>query len=144
MKPFQLDYNYPEEESLTSMVNEPVAVSYLIEPKFSFARFTALQPFFGFTQLEWAGILHLSDRTLQRYQRDNTAFTGLQAEQLLHLERLGKLGNELFSHVHAFQQWLRTPKQVLNQLLDFKALSSTTGIQMLIAELGRIAHGVYI
>jgi putative toxin-antitoxin system antitoxin component (TIGR02293 family) len=106
--------------------------------------FGKLSAILGFSQAEWSDILHISDRTLQRYLKDGTSFSGPQAELLHYLRRLTHTGLQLFESPASFVQWLRIPKQVLGHLLDFKALGSITGIRLLQNELGRIAYGVYI
>jgi putative toxin-antitoxin system antitoxin component (TIGR02293 family) len=98
----------------------------------------------GFSQAEWASILHISDRTLQRYLKEEKAFTGLQAELLHYLRKLTSTGQQLFEDGSGFVKWLRTPKSVLGQTLDFSSLQSITGIRLLQQELGRMAYGVYI
>ena len=139
-------YEMPGEDRPLILANEP-EVMYLRNPKldtFAIANFTALSYKLLFTQVEWAVVLHISDRSLQRYIKDSKPFEGLFAEHLYQLEQMANLGLTVFSNAKAFDEWLRTPKEVLGKVLDFSTLSSFWGVKLLCNELGRIEHGVYI
>ncbi len=109
-------------------------------PYSKFARIAAKVPF---TQKEWAGILHLSEKTLQRYAKDNKSFEGIYVDRILHLEQLISLGLDTFTDPEALYRWLKKEKKVLGQVLNFESLYSTQGIQDVIDQLGRIQYGVY-
>ncbi|PSL26749.1 type II RES/Xre toxin-antitoxin system antitoxin [Dyadobacter jiangsuensis] len=111
---------------------------------FPVERFQALSAKLPFTQLEWAEILHVSDRTLHRYLKEDKAFEGLYAEHLYQLENMADLGLEIFGDAKAFEQWLRTPREVLGETQDFSTLRSFWGVKLICNELGRMEHGVYI
>lgn len=144
MKKKPVNYSAPKMRSLGQILNEPEMVYEVNTSVFSAQGFHMLNEILAFSQAEWAAILHISDRTLQRYLKEEKAFTGLQAELLHYLRKLTNTGLQLFENAASFVQWLRTPKKVLGQPLDFQSLQSITGIRLLQQELGRIAYGVYI
>lgn len=109
-------------------------------PYSKFAKISARMPF---TQKEWAAILHLSEKTLQRYAKDNKSFEGIYVDRILQLEQLIDLGLETFASSEAFYEWLKKEKKVLGQALNFESLYSTQGINDLSGQLGRIQQGVY-
>ena len=96
-----------------------------------------------FTQNEWASILHLSERTLQRYAKDNKNFEGIYVDRILQLEKLIDAGLETFESEDAFYSWLKKPKNVLGSQLTFESLYHTQGINEIFNQLQRIQHGVY-
>jgi uncharacterized protein (DUF2384 family) len=141
-----INYEMPGDRSPLMVANEP-EVMYLRNAKlgsFSITNFISLSEKLLLTQAEWADVLHISDRTLQRYLKDNKAFEGLFAEHLYQLEQMADLGLSIFSNAKGLDVWLREPKLVLNKTLDFSTLSSFWGVKLLCNELGRIEHGVYI
>jgi len=141
-----IQYEMPEGGSAIAIASEP-EVMYLTKEKvssFSVENFTALSQKLLFTQLEWSEILHISDRTLQRYLKEGKPFEGLFAEHLYQLDNMADLGLIVFSSPKNLEEWLRTPKSVLNKMLDFSTLQSFWGVKLLGNELGRIEHGVYI
>jgi len=125
----------------TRSVSIPV---HIPQGGFSYNKFLNIAKKIPFTPREWAAILHLSERTLQRYAQNNTAFDGIYTDRILHINQLLDIGLATFSSADAFYNWLKRDKIVFNQPLNFSSLSSTQGIQLLIEEVGRIQTGVYI
>jgi putative toxin-antitoxin system antitoxin component (TIGR02293 family) len=115
----------------------PVAADF---PYRKFEKIAALVPF---TQKEWANMLHLSERTLQRYSKDNSSFEGIYVDRILQLEQMIQMGLETFTDAAAFYRWLQREKKVLGHVLNFESLYSTQGIQDITDQIGRIQYGVY-
>jgi len=136
--PLKLSKVEEPEVEYKSIKKNPALASF---PYKKFEKLAALVPF---TQKEWANILNLSERTLQRYAGDNSTFEGIYVDRILHVEELIKLGLETFTSADAFYRWLKREKHVLGKTLNFESLYSTRGIQDLIDEIGRIQWGVYI
>ena len=140
---------YKSEDTNTTKVNEPIAIyrSVKILPEvqdFPYKKFEKIANKVPFTQKEWASILHLSEKTLQRYSKDNKSFEGIYVDRILQIEELIKLGLEAFTDANAFYNWLKKDKQVLGDLLTFDSLKNTYGIELLRNQVGRILHTVYI
>jgi len=142
---------YQTPEIKASVAQEPSALyapaSFIKIPtttEFTFKRFQKVADKAPFTLKEWADILHLSERTLQRYAKNNTAFEGIYVDRILHIEQLLNLGLQTFIDSNALYRWLKRDKNILGQMLTFESLNSTHGIQLLIDEIGRILYGVYI
>ena len=131
-----------------SKVEEPFAEYRSVKKQpevadFSYRKFEKIARLVPFTQKEWAGILHLSERTLQRYSKDNLSFEGIYTDRILHIEQMIKMGLETFVNAETFYRWLKREKPVMGTLLNFESLYSARGIQELTDQLGRIQHGVY-
>ncbi len=110
---------------------------------YSYKKFQTVASKIPFTLNEWANILHLSERTLQRYAKDNKNFEGIYVDRILQIEKMVKLGLEVFSNAQALYQWLKKPKHILGEHIDFEALYHTEGINVINDQLGRIQQGVY-
>ena len=137
----------PEKER--NMVNKPTPVYRSVKTvpailDYPYRKFEKIEKQIAFTQKEWAAILHLSEKTLQRYAKDNKSFEGIYTERILQMQELIEMGLETFTSPEAFYRWLKRDKPVLGELLTFGSLTSSRGIQLIIDELGRIQHGVYI
>lgn len=140
-----INYQHPENSSY-KIAAEP-EVLYRTGKKldeFKISSFERLSQKLPFSQAEWADILHISDRTLQRYIKDKKPFEGLHAEHLYQLENLAIMSSDVFSSPEKVKEWLMSSKIVLGSTLDFNTLKSFWGVKLIAAELGRIAHGVYI
>ena len=88
-----INYEMPKDSPIL-MAAEP-EVMYLSQQDislFSIDKFHTLSQKLLFTQAEWADILHISDRTLQRYVKENKPFEGLFSEHLYQLDNMADLG----------------------------------------------------
>lgn len=134
-----------EESKHLRKIEAPVAQAKKLPAvdEFTYKKFERIADKVTFTQKEWAQILHLSERTLQRYAANNTAFEGIYTDRILHLQQLIELGLETFTSPEAFYTWLKKEKNVTGHTLTFESLYSTQGIQSLIDQLTRIQYGVY-
>ena len=141
----EIDYQMPAVTPLRIAAEpEVLYVARKAVSEFSIAQFQELGAKLPFTQLEWADILHISDRTLQRYLKDQKPFEGLYAEHLYQLENMADLGLEVFGKPKLLEEWLRKPRLVLGEQQDFSTLKSFWGVKLIANELGRIEHGIYI
>ncbi|MEZ5046841.1 MAG: antitoxin Xre/MbcA/ParS toxin-binding domain-containing protein [Chitinophagaceae bacterium] len=94
-----------------------------------------------FSLLEWANLLYMSERTLQRYAKDNSEFNGMQIERILLMERLIDLGNDFFGKEN-FKSWLHTPVLFFNQKPPIHFLVTYDGTLDVINLIGRMQHGI--
>jgi putative toxin-antitoxin system antitoxin component (TIGR02293 family) len=110
---------------------------------FPYTKFKKIADKVPFTQSEWANILHLSERTLQRYSKDNKNFEGIYVDRILQLEKLIDTGLDTFESADALYRWLKNPKTILGTSVSFESLYHSQGIQDVLNQLERIQHGVY-
>ena len=125
------------------VVEEPVAAYLPAIAEFTYRKFKKVADLVPFTQAEWASVLHLSERTLQRYAKNNGSFEGLYTDRILQLQELVETGLATFSSADAFYKWLKKDKHVMGHVLNFSSLSTTRGIQETLNQLVRIQQGVY-
>ena len=95
-----------------------------------------------FTQSEWASILHVSERTLQRYAKNNSSFAPINADRAIQIANLINEGKKTFGKTALFYQWLKRKPLMLEGSLSFESLTTTHGIQLVLTQLGRIQHGI--
>ena len=76
----------------------------IISNDFVYSNFKIIADEAPFTVGEWADILHISERTLHRYAKDNSVFNGMQEERILHIKKLITLGNDMFGK-EGFKNW---------------------------------------
>ena len=95
-----------------------------------------------FIQKEWADILHLSERTLQRYSHDNSSFNSNVVDRLIQIKKVIQRGQEVFGSFEKFNLWLRGNPYMLEGQLSIHSLASIEGINNVLTQLGRIEHGI--
>jgi len=91
---------------------------------------------------ELAYILHISERTLQRYDDDEIIKTEY-AEKAVELARLYTRGEEVFGSIDKFKLWIKAPSLVFNGEAPVTMLDTSAGFDMVFKELGRIEHGIF-
>lgn len=94
------------------------------------------------TLQELASILHISERTLQRYEDDAIIKTEY-AEKAVELARLYTRGEEVFGSLDKFKLWVKTPSLIFNGEAPVSFLDTSAGFDMVFNELGRIEHGIF-
>ena len=137
----------PNEEK--NVLNKPLATyrpvkTLPVVQDFPYKKFEKIAAKAPFNQREWASILHLSEKTLQRYAKDNKNFEGIYVDRILHIQELIEMGLETFTNPEAFYRWLKKDKPMLGITLGFSDLFTSQGIQEHINALGRIQHGIIV
>ena len=135
---------------IQSKVEEPMgtyrSVKVLPQLKvkdFTYNEFKNIADKAPFTQAEWAAILHISERTLQRYAKNNSTFAPINAERALQIEKVLKEAKITFGKVENFYSWLKRNPYMLESNLSFDSLTSYNGIEKILTQLGRIQHGLF-
>lgn len=132
----------------TTKAEEPEAVfsrSVKVIPSvkdFSYNEFKKIADNIPFTQGEWAAMLMISERTLQRYAKNNGRFAPINAERFLQINNVINRGKKVFGSVEAFYDWIHANPPMLEGDLSFNSLTSFDGIQKVLTQIGRIEHGI--
>ena len=154
MKKYNTPYVIKEPEYI-GVTEYPIALSYqnfddvgvfrlmdIAQKGISFRIFNSLTKKFPFSMQDWADFLHISGKTLSRYQKEDKSFDTLQSEKILQIEILYKRGEQVFGSADNFLIWLRTENIALGKTKPQNLLGSSFGISLLMDELARIEHGV--
>lgn len=91
---------------------------------------------------EVAGIMHISERTLQRYT-PATLIKTEYAEKAIELAKLYERGTEVFGTIDNFNDWMKTPNYTLNGEAPLNLLDTSIGFDLIIQTLGRIEYGIF-
>jgi putative toxin-antitoxin system antitoxin component (TIGR02293 family) len=138
---------YAEDEP-KSMVNEPNvfygSLKKTTAPKeFSYEDFKKIADKVPFTLAEWATILHVSERTLQRYAKNNSNFAPINAERIFLIEKVLEEAKITFGKTEKFYEWISRNPYSLEGNISINNLSTYEGIQNVLTQLGRIQHGIF-
>jgi putative toxin-antitoxin system antitoxin component (TIGR02293 family) len=139
--------SYKQDPS-ASKLEEPMPVYRSVKAlphvkDFTYSEFKKIADKTPFTQAEWASILHVSERTLQRYAKNNGSFAPINAERALQIEKVLKEGEFTFGKIENFYNWLKRNPYMLGGNLSFEALTSANGIERVLTQLHRIQHGLF-
>lgn len=133
---------------ISNKVEEPVAEYKTLKvlpqlKKFTYNEFKKIADKTPFTQAEWAAMLHVSERTLQRYAKGNGSFASINAERALQIAKVLEEGKIAFGKVENFYTWIKRNPYMLEGDLSFNSLTSYEGIQKILTQLSRIQHGLF-
>ena len=109
---------------------------------FTYNEFKKITSKTDFTQKEWYDILHISERTLQRYSKDNSTFNFSVTDRILQIDKVLERGLEVFGSYEKFLRWLRDDPYMLEGRLSLDSLASFEGINYVLTQIGRIEHGI--
>ena len=136
-----------KKDEASGKVNEPIvqykSIKVIPQVKdFTYEEFRKTADKVPFTLAEWAAILHVSERTLQRYAKNNGKFASINAERFHQINQVINRGKKVFGKTSHFYEWLHSNPPMLDGELSFASLTSFDGIQKILTQLGRIEHGI--
>ena len=115
----------------------------IIKKGITYSLFEEIQKLSSLTSKDWADILNISLRSLQRYKDQKQLFKPIQSEKILELGEIFILGNEVFGDPGKFKLWLDTPNFALGGVVPSTLLSDSYGQELLVNELTRINYGIF-
>jgi len=138
---------YKQNDDEISKLEEPTPVyrSVKIIPSvkdFTYNEFKKNADKTPLTHAEWAAVLHISERTLQRYAKNNGTFSFINAERFQQIMQVIEKGKKVFGKTEYFYEWLHSDPPALEGNLSFASLATYDGIQKILTQLGRIEHGI--
>ena len=132
-----------------SKAEEPLAPVYKpakampVTKDFTYHEFKKIADKAPFTQAEWSSILHVSERTLQRYAKNNGIFAPINAERALQIAHVLHRAKEVFGDIPKFYHWIKRNPYMLEGNLSILSLTTNDGINKILTQLGRIEHGLF-
>jgi len=97
---------------------------------------------FPFDLADWSRILHISERTIQRYRKDKRKFDSMHTDRLLQIMILLNKGIDVFGSKDNFISWLNSINIALGSIKPIDLLDSSFGINLVTNELVKIEYGV--
>lgn len=94
------------------------------------------------TLKDWSRFLHITERTIQRYKKEQKSFEPIQSERILSIAKLHQNGKAVFGSDQKFNEWLNVNSVALGNIKPVDLLDNSFGIELLTDELGRIEHGI--
>jgi putative toxin-antitoxin system antitoxin component (TIGR02293 family) len=119
-----------------------LAIIDAVRAGISFNEFEKIVSNAPFSLAEWANYLQLSERTIQRAQKEKKSFQPIQSERIVELVMLYEYGIEVFGDKENFNIWLNSKSIALGGRTPKELLDTMFGVGMVKDELGRIEHGI--
>ena len=130
-----VSYQTVNNRSIYSLIN-------LVRKGLEYNLFELLVEKSPFNIKDWSSFLHISERTMQRYQKENKLFDSLQTEKIVEITLLYRYGIEVFGDNEKFVLWLNTSNVALGGISPRTLLDNHFGIELVKDTLTRIEHGI--
>lgn len=103
--------------------------------------FFDLQEITEFSNQELSGLLNVSFKTIQRYEKEGKHLSAQNSEQLLKIIALYQKAEHVFGSLESFNRWLRKPVPGLGGHKPFSLMNTSGGIDLVREEIIRIEFG---
>lgn len=134
--------NLKRKLTYSEFLSDRMLIIRLIRSGIPYPLFSLIKHITPFTENDWASLLEISTKSLNRYKRSSKSFKPIQSEKILEMAEVTDLGMEVFGDMQKFKLWLNTPVFSLGNNKPFELLKDSYGKEMVIAELIRINHGI--
>lgn len=130
--------------TLNDFLENKLLLIQAIKKGISFAFFSEIKKTVPFSDEDWAALLNISTKSLQRYaQEEDFLFKPIHSEKIVEIAEVTNLGNEVFDNQIQFDLWLHTPCYALGSTAPIEMLSDSYGKEMVLEELHKIDHGIF-
>lgn len=134
----------PKNLTYSHFLADKMQIVVVIRMGIPYSLFSLIQLYTPFSESDWAVLLDLSTKSLQRYKQAATTFGPLQSEKIIEMAEVTKVGLDVFEDTEAFRVWLNTPNFALGNLPPMELLKDSYGKEMVISELIRIDNGIFV
>ncbi len=108
-----------------------------------YSLFALIKDLTPFSEGDWAAILDLSPKSLQRYKRETKRFRPIHSEKIIEMAEVNELGEKVFGDKERFKLWLNTESLALGKVKPIELLQHSYGKDLVIRELINIEHGIF-
>lgn len=108
-----------------------------------FSMFELVKSLSPFSDNDWAELLNISLKSLQRYKAGmKHHFKPIHSEKIIEMAEVTKTGLDVFGSMEKFKLWLDTPNFALGKMKPMELLMNSYGKEMVMGELTRINYGI--
>jgi len=109
----------------------------------AYQEFISLTQKMPFSLVQWASILRISRRTMERIRDEKKTIEPPYSEQVIRVVMLYNYGVIVFGSAKKFNQWLTIASLPLGNVAPQALLNNSYGVEAVKNELGRIEHGIF-
>lgn len=134
----------PGKITFENFLTDKFLIISVIQHGIPYSFFRHIQHFTPFDDNDWASLLDISTKSLQRYKQSEKTFKPLQSEKIIEMAEVTKAGLEVFDDIDKFRLWLDTPNFALGKTEPIELLKDSYGKELVLGELTRIRHGIFV
>lgn len=128
----------------SEFLSDKMLIVSVIRSGVPYSLFALIKNVTPFSEVDWAGFLNISTKSLLRYKQASKHFKPLQSEKIIEMAEVTNIGREVFGDMEKFKLWLDTPNFSLGNLKPIELLKDSYGKEMVVGELTRINFGILV
>jgi putative toxin-antitoxin system antitoxin component (TIGR02293 family) len=147
LRSIPIDKKYiPSKKKVTYMelFSDRMLLIQVIRQGVPYSFFNLIQDYTPFSETDWAELLDISTKSLQRYKQSSKQFKSIQSEKIIEMAEVTNVGLDVFGDMSKFKRWLDTPNFSIGGLKPIELLKDSYGKDMVLGELTRINHGILV
>jgi putative toxin-antitoxin system antitoxin component (TIGR02293 family) len=133
----------PKEIKYSQLFQNKLLLTFAIRNGLPYAVFELIQLHSPFSLQEWADLLNISYKSMQRYKAQQARFKPTQSEKIFEVAEVLELGTEVFGNIEKLKLWLDTTSYALGNMKPVELMHDSYGKELVLAELVRIDHGIF-
>jgi len=138
-------YETAQNVTYKEFISDKMLIVKAIRSGVPYSLFNLIQDYTPFTESDWASLLDVSTKSLQRYrQAPQHHFKPFHSEKIIEMAEVTDVGLDVFGDMDKFKLWLNTPNYALGNLLPIELLRDSYGKELVVGELTRISHGILV
>lgn len=131
--------------SYEEFLEDKMLIVIAIRAGIPYSLFDLIQNNTPFSENDWANFLDISTKSLQRYRvASEHHFKPIHSEKIIEMAEVTKVGIDILGNLEKFKLWLNTPNFALGSLKPLDLLKDSYGKELVISELTRINHGIFV
>ena len=138
-------YSSPKHNvTYSEFLSDKMLMISMIRTGVPFSLFDLIKTNTPFSESDWAALLNISTKSLQRFRQSAKTFKPLQSEKIIEMAEVTNIGKDVFGTMEKFKLWLDTPNFALGNLKPMELLRDSYGKELVIGELTRINYGILV
>ncbi len=125
-------------------LSDKMLIIKLIKTGVPYSLFDLIKDVTPFSEGDWAAVLGISTKSLLRHKQASKQFKPLQSEKIIEMAEVTNVGIDVFGDMEKFKLWLNTPSIALGNMKPIELIRDSYGKEMVIDELIRIEHGIFV
>lgn len=135
----------PKDINYQVFLQDKLLVAHAVKKGVTSVLFEEIKKNSPFDDRQWSDFLNINVRTLQRYKKaQDHVFKPIQSEKIFELAEVINMGYEVFDSSENFNIWLNSPSTALGNEKPVNLLDTSYGKDLVLAELNRIEHGIFV
>jgi len=131
-------------KTFEGFLNDTFSLIQVIAVGIPYSLFEKIQKKSPYSVKEWADLLDISYKSMQRYEASNGRFKSAHSEKIFEYAEVFKVGIEFFEDPDKLKHWLERKNRGFGGLRPLDFMKSSYGKDLVISTIVGFEHGIFI